>query len=89
MKSAFELAMERLEKDSGPTRKLTDGQKARIAEIDKKYDAKAAEARLDYDNCLASAPPSEMESVRNKLAEALASIEDSRERDKERVWNED
>ncbi len=33
MKSAYELAMERLEKGA-PTIKLTDDQKAQIAEID-------------------------------------------------------
>lgn len=42
MKSAYELAMERLEK-SAPTIKLTAAQKARIAEIDSLYTSKIAE----------------------------------------------
>ena len=42
MKSAYELAMERLEK-SAPTQKLNDEQKARIAEINSVYGAKIAE----------------------------------------------
>jgi hypothetical protein len=42
MKSAYELAMERLEK-SAPTQKLTDGQKERIAEINSLYGSKIAE----------------------------------------------
>lgn len=42
MKSAYELAMERLEKNE-PTRKLTDRQKAKIAEINSQYGAKIAE----------------------------------------------
>lgn len=88
MKSAYELAMERLEKDSGPTRKLSEEQKARIAEIERKYDAKTAEVRLDFDGRLASAPPPEVENVRRQLADALASVEANRERDKEAVWNE-
>jgi hypothetical protein len=42
MKSAYELAMERLEKKE-PTKKLTDKQKDRIAEINSIYGAKIAE----------------------------------------------
>jgi hypothetical protein len=42
MKSAYELAMERLEK-SAPSQKLTDDQKARIAEVNSLYGAKIAE----------------------------------------------
>ena len=42
MKSAYELAMERLEKKA-PTKKLTENQKARIAEINSLYGSKIAE----------------------------------------------
>ena len=42
MKSAYELAMERLEKKE-PTKKLTEKQKARIAEINSLYGSKIAE----------------------------------------------
>ena len=45
MKSAYELAMERLEK-SAPSVSLTDEQKAQIAEIDSSYRAKIAEKEL-------------------------------------------
>lgn len=45
MKSAYELAMERLEKTS-PSVSLTDEQKAQIAEIDSSYRAKIAEKEL-------------------------------------------
>jgi hypothetical protein len=45
VKSAYELAMERLEK-SAPTLKLTDEQKAQIAEIDSICRAKIAEKEL-------------------------------------------
>ena len=45
MKSAYELAMERLEK-SAPTVTLTDDQKAQIAEIDSTYRARIAEKEL-------------------------------------------
>ena len=44
MKSAFELAMSRLEKES-PTQKLTDEQKAKLAEVDSEINAKIAETK--------------------------------------------
>jgi len=45
MKSAYELAMERLSKTS-PTAKLSDKQKKQIAELESKYKAKIAEREL-------------------------------------------
>jgi len=47
MKSAYELAMERLEKDAPSTgASLTDEQKQALAEIDTKYQAKVAEKEI-------------------------------------------
>lgn len=45
MKSAYELAMERLNK-SQPTVKLTDEKKKELAELDSKYAAKIAEREI-------------------------------------------
>jgi hypothetical protein len=45
MKSAYELAMERLQKTS-PTLSLTDKQKEELAELDSKYRAKIAEKEM-------------------------------------------
>jgi hypothetical protein len=45
MKSAYELAMERLNKAS-PTVKLTPDQKTQLAELDSKYAAKIAEREI-------------------------------------------
>ena len=45
MKSAYELAMERLQKGS-PTMTLTPEQKAELAEIDSSFNAKIAERRI-------------------------------------------
>jgi hypothetical protein len=45
MKSAYELAMERLNKTS-PSVKLTDAQKKELAELDSKYAAKVAEREI-------------------------------------------
>ena len=45
MKSAFEIAMERLEKES-PTQELTDEQKAKLAELSRVYEAKIADREV-------------------------------------------
>lgn len=45
MKSAYELAMERLDK-AAPTAKLTGAQKKELAELDSKYAAKIAEREI-------------------------------------------
>ena len=45
MKSAYELAMERLNKTS-PTVQLTDAQKRRIADLDSQCQAKVAEREI-------------------------------------------
>ena len=57
MKSAYELAMERLEK-SAPTVALTDAQKAEIAEIDSTYKARIAEKELFLKGQIAAAQTS-------------------------------
>ena len=54
MKSAYELAMERLEKQS-PTRQLTEAQKAEIAEIETTCKAKFAEQELFLKDKIAEA----------------------------------
>jgi len=45
MKSAYELAMERLEKES-PTQDLSDELKAKLAEVSKVYEAKIADREV-------------------------------------------
>ena len=45
MKSAYELAMERLQKDS-PTAALSDDQKRQLADIDSSFKAKIAEREV-------------------------------------------
>ncbi|MBV9127029.1 MAG: hypothetical protein JO117_02965 [Verrucomicrobia bacterium] len=54
MKSAFELTMERLEKQA-PTAKLTDAQKQELAEIDSLYKAKIAEKEVFLQSQIAAA----------------------------------
>jgi hypothetical protein len=86
MKSAFELAMSRLEKES-PTQKLTDEQKSKLAEIDVEINAKIAERKLLLDDELRKAagnPEAEAE-LRKQLSAEIARLEDKREREKEKV----
>jgi hypothetical protein len=45
MKTAYELAMERLNKDA-PAKKLSPAQKQELAELDSKYAAKVAEREI-------------------------------------------
>jgi hypothetical protein len=48
MKSAYELAMERLNKDA-PLKTLNDEQKSQIAELNSQEKAKVAELEIAYD----------------------------------------
>ena len=90
MKSAYEKAMERLEQASGPGKTLTDEQRAAIAEIDKKCDARIAERKMELDPRIASAASmEEMNSLKKELAQAISDIESEREREKEAVWGAD
>jgi hypothetical protein len=54
MKSAYELAMERLNKQ-GPSVKLSDAQKKELAELDSRYAAKIAEREIFLKGELAKA----------------------------------
>lgn len=85
MKSAYELAMERLEKESGPSRKLTDEQKAAIAEVDNKYEARIAENKLEFEQRLAAAPQ-EADAIRQEMAQAVQALEEKRDREKDEIW---
>lgn len=88
MKSAYELAMERLEKESGPTRKLSDEQKTRIADLERRFDARIAEQKLSYEDKFRAAQTMEdYDRLKAELADAIASLEAQRDREKEAIWN--
>jgi hypothetical protein len=86
MKSAYELAMSRLEQ-SEPSRLLTEEQKAAIREIDSEYDAKVAEKKIFLKSEIAKSfgDPLAAESLRKQLASELASVEEKREKRKQAV----
>lgn len=79
MKSAYELAMERLEK-SAPTVALTDDQKAQLAEIDSQFKAKIAERELFLKGEIVKArgrgEPGEAETLEKQLADVQRLRED-------------
>ncbi len=90
MKSAYELAMERLAKaDPAANKPLTAEQKGRLAEIDRVYKGKWAEREIflkkQLDEALADQKFEEAEKVRQQLGSERARIDEEREAEKERV----
>jgi hypothetical protein len=88
MKSAYDKALERLEKSHGPSKKLTDEQREALAEIDKRYDARIAETRLNAETQLASASPQDRPAINEHVLSEVASLEEKREREKQAVWDQ-
>jgi hypothetical protein len=88
MKSAYELAMERLNKAS-PAVKLTDKQRAELAEIDSKYAAKIAERELLLQDELRKAAVKgdieTVEQLEKQLASNRKTLEAEREEKKDKV----
>ena len=89
MKSSYELAMERLNKQSPPA-KLTEQQKKEIAELESKYKAKIAEREIALkDQITAASGAGDFEKV-EKLEEELArerrKLQAELEEKKDQVW---
>ncbi|MGH7936339.1 MAG: hypothetical protein ACREF8_04950 [Chthoniobacterales bacterium] len=88
MKSAYELAMERLEK-SAPTINLTDEQKAQIAEIDSTFRARIAEKELFLQGKIREARQggnvSEAEDLETQLTREVRRLREDCEEKKEKL----
>ncbi len=88
MKSAYELAMERLEKQS-PTVKITPKQKAELAEIDSTFRAKIAERELFLNDQIEKAKATqsfgEMLELEQQLARDVRRLNQDCEAKKEKV----
>lgn len=84
MKSAYELAMGRLEK-TAPSVKLTESQRSRIAEVDSEFTAKIAEKKIFLEGQIAKATPEELDEIRRQLASEMARLEEKREHEKEKI----
>jgi hypothetical protein len=88
MKSAYELAMERLEKAS-PSLSLTDVQKKEIAEVDSVYRAKIAEKELFLKDQIRKAKGAgkfeDAESLEKQLASEIRRLQEQCEARKEKL----
>ena len=86
MKSAYELAMERLNKNVPPA-KLTAGQKKLLAELDSRYAAKIAEREIALNSEIARSPDDveKEESLREQLVSERRKLQAELEQKKERV----
>lgn len=90
MKSAYELAMERLAKsDPEVTKPLSAQAKARLAEVDLLYKGKLAERDVflngKLEAALADGNLPEVEQLRRQLADERSRLEEEREEEKDRV----
>ncbi len=90
MKSAYELAMERLAKaDPAANKPLSAEQKARLAEIDRVYKGKLAEREIflkkQLEDALAAQNLEDAEKIKQQIANERARIDEEREEEKERI----
>jgi hypothetical protein len=90
MKSAYELAMERLNK-SAPSVKLTAEQKKDIAEIDSVYSAKIAEREIflkgQLDKAAEKGDFEEMQQLEQQLSRDKRTLQAEMEEKKEKARN--
>ena len=88
MKSAYELAMERLQKAS-PSLSLTDEQKEKLAELDSKYQAKIAEKELFLKDQIRKAQTEgkvdDLDSLQKQLASEVRRLQEECEAKKEKL----
>ena len=86
MKSAYELAMERLNK-TAPGVKVSDAQKKELAELDSKYAAKIAEREIALETEIARAADDfeKEESLREQLVTERRKLQAELEEKKEQV----
>jgi hypothetical protein len=88
MKSAYDLAMERLEKQS-PTVKLTEEQRSQLADVDSLYKSRIAEKELLLNDLIrreqAAGKISEVESLQKQLASEIRRLSEECESKKERI----
>ena len=89
MKSAYELAMERMGGEQA--KPLSEDQKKQISEIDSKFRAKIAERKIFLEQSVQDAidkgDHSEAEELRKNLAQEVSDLEAKAEAEKEKVRN--
>ncbi|MGD0745024.1 MAG: hypothetical protein ABSA45_07700 [Verrucomicrobiota bacterium] len=91
MKTAYELAMERLGK-AAPTVKLSAGQKKQLAELDSQYAAKIAEREIalkdETAKVAATGDVEKVETLQQQLVNERKKLQAELEEKKERVRQE-
>jgi len=91
MKSAYELAMERLAAKE-PAVRLNDDQKKRIAEIEAKCKADIAAKELllrsEMEKARGAGEYDQIEQLRKQLADEIRRFEERRDRDKDAIRGE-
>jgi hypothetical protein len=89
MKSAYELAMERLAKSDPSAGPLTAEQKKQLQEIDRVYQGKIAEREIflkqQVESELTAQKFDEADKVRQQMAREKSRLEEERDEAKERV----
>ena len=90
MKSAYELAMERLAKsDPAAGKPLSPEQKGRLAEVDRVYQGKLAEREIflkkQLEEAWSAQKADEVEKIKKQVVSERARLEEEREEEKERV----
>jgi hypothetical protein len=84
LKSSWELALERT--GGKTTGKLTDAQKAKLAELDKIYAAKIAERELDLKPKIAAAgTPEDRQKLEDTLRAELTKLRRKLEEEKDKI----
>ena len=91
MKSAYELAMERLQQTS-PSLSLTDEQKKELAQLDSKYQAKIAEKELflkdQIRNAQTAGKADDVDSLQKQLASEVRRLQEECEAAKQKLRNQ-
>lgn len=90
MKSAYELAMDRLAKsDPDGNKPLTAEKKARLAEIDRVFKGKLAEREIflkkQLDEAWAAQNAEEVDKIQKQLVSERARLDEEREAEKDQV----
>ncbi len=92
MKSAYELAMERLNADDPETAKpLTDEQREQLADVSSRYQAKLAEREIflkkQLEEAEQSGNPVEAEQIRRQMALEKERLQEEMEEKKDKIRN--
>ncbi len=89
MKSAYELAMERLQESDPDKKPVTDEMRKALADVDEKFDAKIAERKIFLTQKLSTASANqdlqEVELIEKQISNEKARLEEEREEAKEKI----